>query len=156
MKTIKLVILVFFVSNLLFSSCSKDETGTPSYSAIELEILKLVNEHRTTIKKSTLELNDIVSQEAKTHTSNMANGSVAFGHDGFSERISRIKAALAGNGAGGENVASGYTSAKAVMDGWLNSAGHKANIEGDYNLIGIAAVQDKSGGYYYTQIFYKK
>lgn len=41
--------------------------------------------------------------------------------------ISRIKAA-GHSKPGGENIARGLTSAGAVMTGWMNSLGHKANI----------------------------
>ena len=47
----------------------------------------------------------------------------------------------------------GYSTAKAVVDGWIDSDGHRENIEGDYNIIGIAAVKDANGRYYFTQIF---
>jgi hypothetical protein len=42
-----------------------------------------------------------------------------------------------------ENVAQGYSSGAAVHDGWMNSAGHRANILGDFTDIGIAHI---SGG----------
>ena len=49
----------------------------------------------------------------------------------------------------------GYTSAQAVVDGWLGSEGHKTNIEGDYTHSAISAVKTNDGVYYYTQIFIK-
>ncbi len=56
----------------------------------------------------------------------------------------------------GENVASGQNSAQSVMTSWINSTtGHRENIEGNYTHIGIAAVKDENGRYYYTQIFYR-
>lgn len=53
----------------------------------------------------------------------------------------------------GENIASGYSSAQQVMDGWMNSPDHKANMLSDkYNSVGIACVngvwvQEFSGRY---------
>ncbi|MDO4356576.1 MAG: Ig-like domain-containing protein, partial [Clostridia bacterium] len=41
----------------------------------------------------------------------------------------------------GENIARNYQTASGVMNGWINSAGHRANILDSYNTIGIAAVQ---------------
>jgi uncharacterized protein YkwD len=41
------------------------------------------------------------------------------------------------------------------MTGWLNSSGHKANIEGNFAHISIATIKDSQGRYYYTQLFYR-
>ena len=52
----------------------------------------------------------------------------------------RIAACGYPSGTWGENIAEGYTSAQAVVDGWLSSAGHRANIENPvYHAIGVAA-----------------
>lgn len=52
----------------------------------------------------------------------------------------------------GENVAYGYTTAKDVMNGWMNSSGHRANILGGYTKIGIGCVY-VDGTYYWAQLF---
>ncbi len=54
----------------------------------------------------------------------------------------------------GENIAYGYASASAVMQGWLNSAGHRANIErATFRAIGVAAAATSTGTLYWTQEF---
>ncbi|MCD7832177.1 MAG: InlB B-repeat-containing protein [Firmicutes bacterium] len=55
--------------------------------------------------------------------------------------------------AGGENAAGNYTSPSAVMNGWMNSAGHKATLMDEgYTAVGVGCV--KMGGYtYWIQIF---
>ena len=54
----------------------------------------------------------------------------------------------------GENIAYGYTSADAVMQGWLNSPGHRANIENpSYRAIGVGAAASSAGRLYWTQEF---
>jgi len=138
---------------LLFSSCDTD-FDTPSL-VVENQILELVNEHRVSIGKSPLVMNEYITYESRVHSQNMAEGDVAFGHDGFGERVDRIRAKIGGGGAG-ENVAVGYSSAAQVMDGWLNSPGHRANIEGNFTHIGIGAYQHEGGAIYYTQIFIRK
>lgn len=53
----------------------------------------------------------------------------------------------------GENIAIGYTSAEAVMNGWMNSPGHKANIlNTSFQSIGIGCFYD-GYGYTWTQCF---
>ncbi len=46
--------------------------------------------------------------------------------------------------------------AQAVVEAWLNSAGHKANIEGNYTHFGIAIRENPvNGKKYFTNIFAK-
>jgi uncharacterized protein YkwD len=54
----------------------------------------------------------------------------------------------------GENLAAGFTSASSVINGWMNSEGHRANILKDgYTQIGIGIKKDATGRIYWVQIF---
>jgi len=54
----------------------------------------------------------------------------------------------------GENIAYGYQTAQDVMNAWLNSPGHKANIENaSYRAIGVGAATASNGAVYWTQDF---
>lgn len=55
----------------------------------------------------------------------------------------------------GENIAAGQSSAKGVMNSWMNSSGHKANIlNSNYTKIGVGLCKTNSGyGYYWVQMF---
>lgn len=51
----------------------------------------------------------------------------------------------------GENIAYGYAAASSVMNGWMNSSGHKANIlNSRYTRMGVGYV---ASGRYWVQIF---
>ena len=51
----------------------------------------------------------------------------------------------------GENIARGYATPQAVVNGWMNSSGHRANIlNSSYNQIGVGYVAQ---GNYWTQMF---
>lgn len=51
----------------------------------------------------------------------------------------------------GENIARGYATPQAVVNGWMNSSGHRANIlSSGYTKIGVGYVAD---GNYWTQMF---
>lgn len=53
----------------------------------------------------------------------------------------------------GENIAYGQRSADEVMEAWMNSSGHRANILGkDFAYIGVGVVYE-NGTYYWTQFF---
>ena len=53
----------------------------------------------------------------------------------------------------GENIAYGQSSPEAVMNAWMNSSGHRANIlNADFDKIGVGVV--RSGGrLYWVQLF---
>ena len=128
----------------------------PAYSAktMETEILQYVNEDRREHGLVALKMNDLESGLALKHSKDMAAGKVGFGHEGFNARAKTIQKAL-GSTMIGENVASGPMTAREVVDGWLNSPGHKRNIEGNFTLTGIGYARDRKGDIYFTQIFSK-
>lgn len=56
-------------------------------------------------------------------------------------------------GLGGENIARGQADAAAVMNSWMNSDGHRANILNcDYKTLGMGVVMG-DGGPWWTQDF---
>lgn len=153
---------------LLSISCSSDEDGIivepvdtelaskpANLSTLELEILDLVNQHRSNLDLPKLEQLNIVSNVADTHTTYMVQtGEVS--HANFNERASLlISNANAKNV--GENVAFGYNSAQGVVAGWLNSDAHRDIIENpEFSHFGIAIEKNDSGRNYFTQIFIEK
>lgn len=53
----------------------------------------------------------------------------------------------------GENIASGYTSAAYVMNGWMNSQGHRENIlNSSFTKLGVSCYYE-NGTYYWVQMF---
>jgi uncharacterized protein YkwD len=53
-----------------------------------------------------------------------------------------------------ENVALGYPNAETVVQGWMASKGHRANIlNRDVEETGIAIARSSAGGLYYCQVF---
>ena len=126
----------------------------PGPTAYDDEILQLINDHRRSIGKPALAKNQVIWEQANSHSRSMASGTVPFGHDGFDARIAAIRAALGPGGYPAENAAMGYGSADAVVSAWLGSAGHRANIEGNSTRTGVSAVKSSSGVWYYTQVFY--
>jgi len=146
---------------LIAGSCSKDELVGPTDLELERaeaklyaeQILTLVNEHRESIGKLGLARNVTADDLAMTHTNFMiSQGEIS--HTDFLSRFESLQDEENANAAA-ENVAAGYTSAESVMQGWIESTGHRTNIEGNFTHIGIAAGKDSNGKYYYTQLFYR-
>lgn len=53
-----------------------------------------------------------------------------------------------------ENIAMGSKTPEGVMDQWMDSKGHKANILGsDYTRMGVGLYVDSRGDYYWVQVF---
>lgn len=154
-KILKITFLLFVTVFFAFS-CEDDPVasnnntinGTPSDS-VEVEVHRLVNEHRIGMGLSALEWNEIIANECRQHSQEMSS-THSLNHDGFNERINKIGETISWNWAG-ENVAYNY-SAEAVVIAWLNSPGHKSNIESNSNLTGVGVAYDGST-IYFTQIF---
>lgn len=54
----------------------------------------------------------------------------------------------------GENVAYGFATGSSVVQAWMRSPGHRANIlDGDYRLLGVGARRSADGTWYAAQVF---
>ena len=120
------------------------QLASASVTDLELSVHQLVNEHRTAQGLTPLAFSPEISAGARQHSQDMASGRVKFGHDGFSNRTG-------GGEHSAENVTKAQTAQRAVS-AWLNSSGHRRNIEGQYNLTGIGVAPGRRG-YFFTQIF---
>ena len=58
-----------------------------------------------------------------------------------------------GNAGVAENIAMGQPNPASVLQSWMNSSGHRANILGGYTKIGVAAFQAPNGTIYWCQQF---
>ncbi|MCA6450390.1 MAG: CAP domain-containing protein [Chitinophagaceae bacterium] len=146
-------------------SCSPRTAGSLSantgketivVAGMENAILQYINQHRSSIGKASLKLATVASEQAYRHSRNMGNRKTGFGHEGFDNRMEAIKKNVGWISASAENVAYGKLTAREVVQGWLNSPGHRKNIEGDYLYTGIGVYQDAKGILFFTQIFYRK
>jgi uncharacterized protein YkwD len=149
---IKLALTIFLL--LIFSTSCKDDSvssteNNPSNS-VEAEVHRLINLHRAGIGLAELEWNDVIAEQCRNHSIEMANAHT-INHDGFNDRINKIGETITWNWAG-ENVAYNY-SAQGAVTAWLNSPGHKSNIESNSNLTGVGVAFDKDSVMYFTQIF---
>lgn len=157
---------LFFLIFALFSvfqavACSRHTATTGRGDSVrnggnlEEEILYYTNKFRQSKGLAPLALNDVISQQARRHSKDMASGSTGFGHEGFEERVDVVSKKLGRVGAAAENVAYGTLDAEAVVNGWIKSPGHRKNMLGKYNLIGIGAAR-KGNITFFTQVFIQK
>ncbi|BBD59132.1 allergen V5/Tpx-1 family protein [Nostoc sp. HK-01] len=129
--------------------------STVNTATLELAVFNQINQYRASLGLPALSRNSTIDNQARIHSQNMAQGRVAFGHDGFGARIQAIAVTIPYSAAA-ENVAynQGYRDpATQAVQGWLRSSGHLANIKGNYNLTGVGMAVNSRGAVYFTQIF---
>ena len=96
-------------------------------------MLTLVNQHRTAMGLTALQVSPTLTASAQWKSLHMAYYQY-MDHDDPAPPVARAwsdRLAACGypSASEGENIAYGYATAQDVMTGWLNSPGHRANIE---------------------------
>jgi uncharacterized protein YkwD len=122
-------------------------------AAAEAQVLKLVNQERAKVGCSPVAANSSLSKLAEAFSDDMALRGF-FDHTDPDGATPWDRAAQAGIiGLGGENIARGQSDAAAVMEAWMNSPGHRANILNcDFKTLGVG-VHLGAGGPWWTQDF---
>ena len=165
MKTNLLLSLLPLALVFTMFSCSSDETEETStdntlvqnydYNSDELKLAADINSYRESIGLNSLEIINHISYKSEEHNEYMIANKVV-NHDYFlqrSENIMHVLGAVKVN----ENVAYNFVTTEGALAAWLDSPGHKANIEGDFTSFGISITVDPdTGKKYFTNIFMKK
>lgn len=138
-----------------FSGCTVQ--GFPPVNPdFEQQVVELVNDHRASVGRPPLKRVNLLDEVARYHARDMKEDDY-FSHD-TQDRVNnalqfvcswntRIDSHYPNRTFIGENIAAGYTTPQAVMTGWLNSTGHRSNIESpNYWEIGVG--YDALGGAY--------
>ena len=121
-----------------------------SVSALERRVVELVNEERAAYGLSPLTLREDLSDGARLKSQDMRDNRY-FDHNSptYGTPFEMMRSLGITYSAAAENIAMGYSTAEAVVTGWMNSAGHRANILSDkYTHIGVGHVDG-----YWTQWF---
>lgn len=113
------------------------------------EVFRLVNVQRVQAGCTELRADTQLTAAAQLHSEDMSANNY-MSHTSKDGRSASDRASAQGYSAfSGENVAKGYRSAADVMDGWMNSPGHRANI---LNCESVALGVGVSGDAW-TQVF---
>lgn len=117
-------------------------------------MVALTNAERTAAGCPEVQTDDRLQQAARGHSEDMATHNY-FSHtsrDGRSP-FDRMRDAGYPNPAG-ENIAMGLRTPAQVMAGWMDSPGHRANIQNcSHRAIGVGLAYDERGRPYWTQVF---
>lgn len=117
------------------------------------QVVNLVNEERTRAGLNPLTVHSGAAGAAQTRAKEIER---SFSHtrpDGSSFNTALTAAGVNFRGAG-ENIAYGQTTPQQVMEVWMNSSGHRANIlNANYTSIGVGHNRNAQGVDYWTQLF---
>jgi uncharacterized protein YkwD len=128
--------------------------GSPAQSADENRVVEITNQERADAGCGPVKVNSKLATAARLHSQDQAehNNMSHTGSDGSSPWQRSERAGY--TNAIGENVAAGYRTPAAVMDGWMNSDGHRANILNcNAKSIGVGLAYASNGTPYWTQMF---
>lgn len=134
---------------------AQSQTVSGAQTGFESDMLKQVNAQRAKNGQSALTLNQTLCASARVRAAEIAKDG-CFSHTrpdgrGCFTAISGVSYRTAG-----ENIAMGtwgYYGVDEIMDGWMNSEGHRANIlNGDFSEVGFGCVVVNGNGYW-VQIF---
>lgn len=126
------------------------DVSNPSFA---MQVIDLVNQERAkeglpalqydaSIEKAAL----VRAKETETSFSHTRPNGSAF-HTALTENGVSFRGA-------GENIAWGQKTPEEVMNGWMNSPGHRANImDKNFTKIGVGYYQNANGVNYWTQLF---
>ena len=126
-----------------------------SVVSYEQEVIRLVNEIRVQNGLKPLTYNWELGRVARYKSQDMHDNRY-FSHTSpvYGTPFQMIKNFGITYRSAGENIARGQKTPKAVVDAWMNSSGHRANIlSSSFTEIGVGYVAD---GNYWTQMFIGK
>lgn len=130
-------------------------TESAPFAAEEAEVVRLVNVQRERAGCAPVTAEKRLTAAARLHSQDMAANNY-FSHTSrngtpFADRITR--AGYVWRNAA-ENIAKGQQDPADVMNSWMNSPGHKANILNcDLKEIGVGVARDAGGSLVWTQNF---
>ena len=148
-----ILLLISFTSLLSAQNCATGNEKIKSIDAkIEKEVLRLTNIERQKHGLKKLQLDKKLAYLARYHAKDMAENNY-FEHDSYYRNSNnRLKktceifdriSAFVNYDHTAENISAGRSTAKATVDSWMKSSGHKKNIlNKDYTKLGV--------GYYYS------
>ncbi|MFJ6084799.1 CAP domain-containing protein [Streptomyces sp. NPDC092369] len=119
------------------------------------EVVDLTNRERARAGLPPLAVDALLTRAAQAHSADMV-ARAFYSHTDPEGGQPWDRAARAGSRRRtiGENIACGQRSAAEVVEGWMNSPGHRANIlKPDFTHIGIGFAGGGPSGTYWTQLF---
>ena len=147
-KSLVLVLVLGIASCLILTAAAFQ------YQGPETELIALINGEREAIGVPTLVVNWEVARLARNKSEEMTKHRL-FGHESLvygdpAQTLERFQVPYSAVGA---NIAMGQETAQEVLDAWLSSPGHRANlVNSEFSSAGVGLSWDENGIPYWTLI----
>lgn len=143
--------------NLIYPGQKLTIPTQQSIKALESEVVRLVNIERSKHGLAALKENWELSRVARYKSADMAAKNY-FSHTSptYGSPFRMMESFGIRYSSAGENIAMGQRTPQEVMNAWMNSPGHRANIlSPSYTQIGVGFAKNRNGKAYWTQMFIK-
>ncbi|MCI6736528.1 MAG: CAP domain-containing protein [Intestinibacter sp.] len=137
---------------------NSNDTINSDFTKEQLEVLEIVNKERKANGLKPLTLNKELSNVATVKSQDMINKGY-FDHTSptYGSPFDMMKSFGISYKAAGENIAKDQKTPSEVMNSWMNSPGHRANIlSPNFTELGVGVAKDSKGTIYWTQMFIGK
>ncbi|EFA81691.1 hypothetical protein PPL_05685 [Heterostelium album PN500] len=127
-------------------------SGVINFEEIGKKTLELTNVQRRAKGLKDLQWDSDLYKIAESHSKQMADGTVQFGHQGINDRFKKIPFPTTVNT---ENVAyHDYRRdpAEMALKIWINTEGNLRNMLGPYTHAGVGVAKSNKGEYFFTQL----
>jgi uncharacterized YkwD family protein/spore coat assembly protein SafA len=141
--------------NLIYPGQRLNIPVNSTAAAIEKEVARQVNAQRSRYGLPALSYNWQLARMARIKSQDMINKNY-FSHTSptYGSPFDMMRSFGISYMAAGENIAMGQRNATEVMNAWMNSSGHRANIlNSNFTQIGVGYAVDSNGRPYWTQEF---
>ncbi len=155
-KQIKNPNLIYPGDMLNIPSDTKVQEILPSNkSNLEMEVVRLVNENRTSSGLNELNESQDLTNVARVKSNDfIINHYFSHNSPTYGTPFEMLNAFDIPYTSAAENIASGQQTPEEVMRFWLSSPGHRDNIlNPNYTDIGVGVSEDQNGNLYWTQLF---
>jgi uncharacterized protein YkwD len=133
---------------------SPAQAAAPTTTQMQSDIVYWTNQWRVRVGCGRLRLDANLARAGRNHSAWMARTGT-FSHVGYggSSFVTRVRA-TGYTAPKSENIAWGYRTGAAVVNAWMHSPGHRANIvDCKAKAVGVGAVYSANGTPYFTQEF---
>ncbi len=140
------------------NSSNNDASLDGEFANFQKEVLRLVNVERSKRGLNELTLNTELSRVATLKSQDMINKNY-FSHTSptYGSPFDMMKKFNISYKTAGENIAMGQKTPAQVVEAWMNSEGHRANIlNANYTDLGVGVAKSSKGTIYWTQMFIGK
>jgi uncharacterized YkwD family protein len=137
------------------ATTTTNSTPSGNYREFQKRVIDLVNKERAAAGLKALSENTQLDKVATLKSEDMAKlGYFSHTSPTYGSPFDMLKQFGISYTAAGENIAYGQSTPEEVMNGWMNSPGHRANIlNANYTQIGVGIAKKPNGQLVWTQTF---